>query len=135
MSAPIKFTAKQVKFLENLLTAEQLTVLKATASLPEPKETVQEEKVQCSSDTKKGTQCKKTCKKGETICSSHKARLSAESVEDSDEEKVACSSTTKKGTPCKKFARDGGDKCSAHKEIIPFNSFLTLTELLNIKNY
>ena len=116
MSSPIKFTTKQVKFLETILTIEQLIVLRATASLSEPKETVQKEKIQCSSTTKKGTPCKKTCKKGETVCSSHKAPLSEEFVEDSDEEKVVCSSTTKKGTPCKKFAQDGSDKCSVHKE-------------------
>ena len=116
MSSPIKFTAKQVKFLETFLTAEQMIVLKATASLPEPKEKVQEEKEQCVSSTTKGSRCKKTCNKGETTCSVHKKHISEEFVTEPEvEEKVACSSVTKKGIPCKKIASKGGDKCSVHK--------------------
>ena len=115
MSSPIKFTAKQVKFLETFLTAEQMIVLKTTASLPEPKK-VQEEKEQCISSTTKGSRCKKTCNNGETTCSVHKKHISAEFVSEPEvEEKVICSSITKKGVQCKKIASKGGDKCSVHE--------------------
>ena len=87
--------------------------------------------VQCSAVTKKGTQCTKMIKNGNTKCNVHMKEQATRSEGEEEKEltglevltamnaevatvAVQCQAITKKGTQCTKMTKNGNDKCTTH---------------------